>query len=87
MSTDKPRYTITVDDETFQKIENFRFDNRFQSRSVATLELVKMGMDTLEQAARQTGLSEKELLTTYLKSPENFMELLLRPTKNSDDLD
>ena len=87
MSTDKPRYTITVDDDTFQKIENFRFENRFQSRSEATLELIKMGMDTLETATQQTGLPEKELLAMYLESPENFLKLLSQPTKNSDDLE
>ena len=80
MATEKPRYTITVDNDTFKKIEDFRFDNRFQSRSEATLELIKMGMGTLEKAVQQTGLSEKELFALYLKSPEDFMKLLSQPT-------
>ena len=45
MATDKPRYSITVDEETFEKIEDFRFSNRFQTRSQATVELIKLGLE------------------------------------------
>ena len=39
MATDKPRYTVSVDAELFQKIEDFRFEHRFQTRSEATSSL------------------------------------------------
>ena len=32
MATNKPRYTVSVDNELFQRIENFRFERRFQTR-------------------------------------------------------
>lgn len=48
MATIKPRYTISVDNDMFQKIEDFRFKNRFQSRSEATAELIRLGLDALE---------------------------------------
>ena len=28
MATDKPRYTVSVDNELFQQIEDFRFEHR-----------------------------------------------------------
>ena len=38
MPTEKPRYCITVDDETLKEIDDFRFENRYNSRSKATFE-------------------------------------------------
>ena len=31
MPTEKPRYCITVDDETLKEIDDFRFENRYNS--------------------------------------------------------
>lgn len=49
MATDKHRYTVSVDDELFQKIEDFRFDHRFQTRSEATTELIRIGLEELKK--------------------------------------
>lgn len=59
MSTDRPRYTVSVDDEMFQKIENFRFERRFQTRSQATVELIRLGLEALERQQKQQS-KEKE---------------------------
>lgn len=48
MPTGKPRYTIVVDEDLLKKIDDFRFENRYQSRSAATLELIRRGIDTLD---------------------------------------
>ena len=40
MPTEKPRYTITLDEEMLKKIDDFRFENRFPNRTQATLELI-----------------------------------------------
>lgn len=47
MATNKARYTVSVDSELFKKIEDFRFDHRFQTRSEATAELIRLGLETL----------------------------------------
>ena len=49
MATNKPRYTVSVDDEMFKAIENFRFENRFQTRSEATVELIRLGLGQLKK--------------------------------------
>ena len=49
MATEKPRYTVSVDDELFQRIEDFRFENRYQTRSQATVELIRLGLDSLKR--------------------------------------
>lgn len=57
MATKQPRYTVSVDDELFQKIEDFRFENRFQTRSDATVALLKLGIESLE-AQKKTPSAE-----------------------------
>ena len=56
MPTEKPRYCITVDEELLKEIEDFRFENRYPSRSAATLELIRLGLQTLKnEQAKQEG--------------------------------
>ncbi len=49
MATNRPRYTVSVDEELFKQIENFRFENRFQTRSEATVELIRRGLEQLKR--------------------------------------
>jgi len=49
MPTEKPRYTVIVDEELLKQIDDFRFENRYASRSAATLELIRLGMESLEK--------------------------------------
>lgn len=49
MPTDKLRYTVIVDEELLKKIDDFRFENRYPSRSAATLELIRLGMEALKK--------------------------------------
>lgn len=54
MPTQKPRYTVVVDEDLLRQIDDFRFENRFPSRSAATLELIRMGIQQLERE-KQSG--------------------------------
>ena len=49
MATDRPRYTVSVDNELFQQIEDFRFERRFHTRSEATVELIRLGLESLKK--------------------------------------
>lgn len=49
MATDKPRYTVSVDAELFQQIEDFRFEHRYQTRSEATVKLIRLGLEQLKK--------------------------------------
>ena len=48
MPTRKPMYSIVVDEDLLKKIDDYQFGNRFRSRSSATVELIKIAMQTLE---------------------------------------
>ena len=62
MATDKPRYTVSVTTEMFEEIEDFRFKNRYQTRSQATAELIRLGLEQLkkEQAEQKNEPSGEE---------------------------
>ena len=49
MATSRPRYTVSVDEDLFRKIEDFRFEKRFQTRSEATVELIRLGLEALKR--------------------------------------
>ena len=53
MPTNKPRYTVIVDDELLKRIDDFRFENRYPSRSAATIELIRIGIETLKKQKDQ----------------------------------
>ncbi len=54
MPTEKPRYTVIVDEELLKEIDDFRFENRYPSRSAATLELIRLGMESLKKEQKKT---------------------------------
>ena len=53
MATKRSRYMISVDNEMFNAIEDFRFLNRFQTRSEATAELIRIGLATVQKQTRK----------------------------------
>lgn len=60
MPTEKPRFCITVDEDTMKEIDDFRFSKRYNSRSQATLDLIRMGIEAMKaQEAAQNAPSEK----------------------------
>lgn len=60
MATRKSRYSITIDNEMFEEIEDFRFKNRYQTRNQATIELIRLGL--------------KEIKKQQHKDEENFYD-------------
>lgn len=59
MATDKPRYSITLDDEMFKEIEDFRFEQRFQTRNQATTELIRLGLEAIKKEREKAKKAQK----------------------------
>lgn len=57
MPTEKPRFTVIVDDDMFQAIEDFRFENRYPSRSAAALELIRLGIEQIKKEQEEKASS------------------------------
>lgn len=59
MPTEKPRYTVIVDEELLKEIDDFRFENRYHSRSAATLELIRLGIEQLKKEQEEQKKAQK----------------------------
>lgn len=60
MATKRPRYMISVDNEMFNAIEDFRFERRFQTRSEATAELIRLGLEQIKKDQAEQAEKQKE---------------------------
>lgn len=60
MPTEKPRYTITLDEEMLKAIDDFRFERRYPNRTQATLELIRLGMEALKREQQETESTSKD---------------------------
>lgn len=63
MSTEKPRFSITVDDELFKRLEDYRFENRCPNRSQAVVELIRQSLDEYDKKKRKK--VKKLLIKSY----------------------
>lgn len=59
MATNRPRYTVSVDNDMFKKIEDFRFENRYQTRSEATVELIRLGLEIVEKQKKEEDIEQQ----------------------------
>lgn len=60
MPTNKPRYTVIVDEDILTQIDDFRFEHRYPSRSAATLDLIKIGLEQLKREQEEKNKKEKQ---------------------------
>ncbi|MCL2498211.1 MAG: ribbon-helix-helix domain-containing protein [Symbiobacteriaceae bacterium] len=49
MPTKNPRFTITVTEDMLKDIEDFRYENRYPTRTQAVNELFRMGIEALKK--------------------------------------
>nr|DAR40144.1 MAG TPA: Nickel-responsive regulator/DNA Complex, protein-DNA complex, transcription factor.8A [Caudoviricetes sp.] len=59
MATEKPRYSITLDDEMFKEIEDFRFEQRYPNRNQATIELIRLGLEAMKKQQEEQKRAQK----------------------------
>lgn len=70
MSTDRNRFTVSVDDEMYDAIEEFRHKHRITTRSKAIERLLELGIDEL------LGRTEEEAQRNKAPTAESATEAL-----------
>lgn len=60
MATTKPRYMVSVDNELFQELEDFRFSQRYQTRSEATTVLLRLGLEAFKKSKEEYDQGQSE---------------------------
>lgn len=53
MPSEKPRIVIIADEELYDQVEDFRFKNRYPSRSAAALDLLQYGIEYVKNQKPQ----------------------------------
>lgn len=53
MPTEKPKVLFVADEELIERIEDFRFDNRINSRSEAIRILIEAGLKTKSKTPKK----------------------------------
>jgi len=70
MPTEKPRFTITMDETLYNQIEEFKFNKRYKNQTKAVLALIEKGLSDYEN------VSETENSSGVDKSPPEDDEVL-----------
>lgn len=55
MSTDRPRFSVSLTPEDMKQLDDYRFNNRFNSRSAAAADLIHRGLRTLKEDTKING--------------------------------
>ena len=50
MATEKPRFSITLDEDLLGRVEDYRHENKISTRSKAVVQLVEKGINELLKA-------------------------------------
>ena len=48
MPTNKPCFTVILDEELFNRIDDIRYEKRYRSRSAVAVELIRLGLEQFE---------------------------------------
>ena len=53
MPTDKPKILLTIDKDLLEKVEDFRFENRINTRSEAFRRLIREALQKYEKKGKE----------------------------------
>jgi metal-responsive CopG/Arc/MetJ family transcriptional regulator len=67
MPSKKPRYSIIIDDDMLEEIDDYRYDNRFSSRAKATERLIMLGLQAYEAMSDEEKKAEREYVKEQSK--------------------
>lgn len=64
MATERPRFSITVSDEMYEKINQYHHDRRFSTQTKAIASLIQYGLEAVQERLADT--------TTESKAPVEY---------------
>ena len=47
MATEKPRFSVTIDEETLDQVDEYKYKNKISTQSKAIVQLVRMGLQEM----------------------------------------
>lgn len=86
MPTEKPRITITIPDEQYDKVRDFQYGNKMKNQTQAILALIDMGFEELQKNKASTG-SEPPVNASSLSVEDRVRSLAKQAGLISDGKD
>ena len=83
MPTDKPRYSVTMEEETLEGVRRFKSENNIATQSKAIIKLVELALNDMEKSGiiskppSYSDEGEKKLISMYRSINEEGQERLL----------
>lgn len=80
MSTEKPRFTITMDEELLQAIDDYKFEHRIKNQSKAIVQLARIGLEQIKFEENEKIKNTSDILnrTSEVSKDIEAFELLLK---------
>lgn len=83
MPTQKPRFSIAIDDDLLKAVDDYKFDNRIKSQNQAINDLVRAGLGELSRMETEAIKKASEAEMTASEAKENphiqmFANVLLK---------
>lgn len=76
MATDKPRLSISMDEETYEKVLAYKEENGIATQSKAIIKIMEMGLDEMEREITQKNSPSATEAAPGEKDLELFDKLL-----------
>ena len=78
MATDKPRFTITLPDEVYEEVSEYKEENGYKTQSKAIQQLIKLGLqDVGEEQEEAVSAKDKRLLEWFRSLPAEKQKAIL----------
>ena len=82
MPTNNPRFTFTISQELLDRVDEFRFKNRFRSQTKAITALIELGLDSIGEkpitpSEPPLNASDARLLATYHAADKTYQTVAL----------
>ncbi len=83
MATDKPRFSVSFSEESFERIKNYKKKNKISTQSKAVAKLVELALDDMEKVgvinnpSSEADERESQLIGMYRSMNEEGKDKLL----------
>lgn len=77
MGTEKPRFTITMEEELLQAIDDYKFDKKIKNQSKAIVQLARIGLQQVREQEEQEIKKASDAIKTTSEATQDIEKFKL----------
>lgn len=78
--TEKPRFSITLDESLFDRLERYRYEHKFSTRSKAAVHLIDIALNEMSENAALTA-DEQLVIDGYRAADVGVRHIMVQSAK------